>query len=181
MQITMQVFIIAAAIALLVQTSILIVLFLQLKKTTESVNKMVGDMHSRVGPILTRTQILLDDTQPKISALVEDAAHTRVRRCGGVSGRRCRRRPRSCRESRSGWTFCVRGGLLLRREIPRWSRKTSCLSELREVHANSLCGRVGWIFFCLRFAHSPCSCNNPQSRKCEDGIFVRDVHGSCSH
>ncbi len=36
---------------------------------------MVGDLHSRVGPILTRTQIMLDDTQPKISALVEDAAH----------------------------------------------------------------------------------------------------------
>src|SRR6266404_3568618 len=75
MQITMQVFILAAAIALLVQTTILIVLFLQLKKTTESVNRMVGDLHSRVGPILTRTQIMLDDTQPKISALVEDAAH----------------------------------------------------------------------------------------------------------
>src|ERR1700721_230002 len=75
MQITMQVFILAAAIALLGQTTILIVLFLQLKKTTESVNKMVGDMHSRVGPILTRTQILLDDTQPKISNMVADAAH----------------------------------------------------------------------------------------------------------
>src|ERR1700758_4735578 len=75
MQITMQVFILAAAIALLVQTTVLIVLFMQLKKTTESVNKMVGDMHSRVGPILTRTQILLDDTQPKITALVEDASH----------------------------------------------------------------------------------------------------------
>src|SRR6202049_612040 len=75
MQITMQVFILAAAIALLVQTTVLIVMFLQLKKTTESVNKMVGDLHSRVGPSLTRTQILLDDTQPKISALVEDAAH----------------------------------------------------------------------------------------------------------
>jgi hypothetical protein len=28
-----------------------------------------------VGPILTRTQILLDDTQPKITALVDDASH----------------------------------------------------------------------------------------------------------
>jgi hypothetical protein len=36
---------------------------------------MVGDLHSRVGPILTRTQIMLDETQPKISALVEDASH----------------------------------------------------------------------------------------------------------
>jgi hypothetical protein len=28
-----------------------------------------------MGPILTRTQILLDDTQPKITSLVEDASH----------------------------------------------------------------------------------------------------------
>jgi hypothetical protein len=66
---------IVAAVALIVQVGILIGLFLQLKKTTESINKVVNDLHTRMGPILTRTQILLDDTQPKISALVEDASH----------------------------------------------------------------------------------------------------------
>jgi len=75
MQLTMELFIVVAAMALIVQTGILIGLFFQMKKTTESVNKMVGDLHSRMGPILTRTQILLDETQPKISALVEDASH----------------------------------------------------------------------------------------------------------
>jgi hypothetical protein len=64
-----------AAIALIVQVGILIGLFLQVKRTTESVNRMVTDLHTRVGPILTRTQILLDDTQPKITALVDDASH----------------------------------------------------------------------------------------------------------
>jgi len=68
-------FSIVAAIALVVQVAILIGLFLQLKRTTESINKMVSDLHTRMGPILTRTQILLDDTQPKISTLVEDASH----------------------------------------------------------------------------------------------------------
>jgi hypothetical protein len=47
----------------------------QLRRTTESINRMVSDLHTRMGPILTRTQILLDDTQPKISALVDDASH----------------------------------------------------------------------------------------------------------
>lgn len=75
MQVTMEIFIIVAALTLIVQAGILVLLFFQVRKTTESVNKMVGDMHSRMSPILTRTQILLDDTQPKISALVEDAAH----------------------------------------------------------------------------------------------------------
>jgi len=75
MQFWMEFFSIVAAIALVVQVGILIGLFLQLRKTTESINRMVTDLHTRMGPILTRTQILLDDTQPKIAALVEDASH----------------------------------------------------------------------------------------------------------
>ncbi len=75
MQFWMEFFSIVAAIALVVQVGILIGLFLQLKKTTESMNRVVNDLHTRIGPILTRTQILLDDTQPKITELVDDASH----------------------------------------------------------------------------------------------------------
>jgi hypothetical protein len=71
----MEFFSIVAAIALVVQVAILIGLFVQLKRTTESINRMVSDLHTRMGPILTRTQILLDDTQPRITGLVEDASH----------------------------------------------------------------------------------------------------------
>jgi uncharacterized protein YoxC len=70
----MEFFSIVAAIALVVQVAILIGLFLQLKRTTESINRMINDLHNRVGPILTRTQILLEDTQPKLSNLVDDAS-----------------------------------------------------------------------------------------------------------
>jgi uncharacterized protein YoxC len=75
MQFWMEFFSIVAAVALVVQVAILIALFLQLKRTTESINKMITDLHTRMGPILTRTQMLLDDTQPRITNLVEDAAH----------------------------------------------------------------------------------------------------------
>jgi uncharacterized protein YoxC len=74
MQFWMEFFSIVAAIALVVQVGILIALFLQLKKTSESINKTVVDLNTRMGPILTRTQLLLDDTQPKIANLVEDAS-----------------------------------------------------------------------------------------------------------
>ena len=74
MQFWMEFFSIVAAIALVVQVGILIALFLQLKKTTESINRVVNDLHTRMGPILTRTQLLLDDTQPKLANLVEDAS-----------------------------------------------------------------------------------------------------------
>ena len=75
MQTTMMIFIIIAIVALLVQVGILIALFLQMKRTNESINRVVTDLHTRMGPILTRTQILLDETQPKIANLVDDASH----------------------------------------------------------------------------------------------------------
>ena len=75
MQFWLEVFSIVAALALIVQVLVLTALFFQFRRTMENVNRLVGDLHTRVGPILTRVQILLDDTQPKISTLVADAAH----------------------------------------------------------------------------------------------------------
>jgi hypothetical protein len=63
------------AIALVVQIMILAALFFEVRKTTEKVNQLTGDLQTRIGPILTRVQILLDDTQPKISSMVSDASH----------------------------------------------------------------------------------------------------------
>lgn len=75
MQLWLEIFSLVAAAALVVQVVILTLLFFQLRRTTENMNRLVGDLHSRVGPILTRVQILLDDTQPKISSMVNDASH----------------------------------------------------------------------------------------------------------
>ena len=63
------------AIALVVQVAILTMLFLQTKRTMEQVTRITNDLNGRIGPILTRVQIMLDDTQPKITQLVGDAAH----------------------------------------------------------------------------------------------------------
>lgn len=66
---------IVVAIALVVQVSILAALFFTTRRTMQKLDKTVTDLNDRVGPILTRVQILLDDTQPKISTMVSDAAH----------------------------------------------------------------------------------------------------------
>lgn len=63
------------AIALLVQVTVLTVLFIQTRQTMQQVQKSVADLNNKINPILTRVQILLDDTQPKISTMVSDAAH----------------------------------------------------------------------------------------------------------
>jgi uncharacterized protein YoxC len=75
MQVWLEIFSIVAAIALIVQVVILTALLFEFRRTTQNINRLVGDLHTRVGPILTRVQILLDDTQPKISTMVADAAH----------------------------------------------------------------------------------------------------------
>ena len=75
MQIWLILFIVVAMAALIVQAVILTALFFEVRRTTENVNRLSSDLQSRIGPILTRLQILLDDTQPKISSMVNDAAH----------------------------------------------------------------------------------------------------------
>jgi len=66
---------VVVAIALVLQVSILTALFFTTRRTMQRMEKTVMDLNARAGPILTRVQILLDDTQPKISTMVSDAAH----------------------------------------------------------------------------------------------------------
>lgn len=75
MQFWLEVFSIVAAIALVVQVVILTALLFQMRRTTDNLNRLMTELQSRVGPILTRVQIMLDDTQPKISSMVNDASH----------------------------------------------------------------------------------------------------------
>ena len=66
---------IVVAISLVVQVSILTALFFTTRRTMQKLDKTVSDLNAKAGPILTRVQILLDDTQPKISTMVNDASH----------------------------------------------------------------------------------------------------------
>ena len=66
---------VVVAISLVVQVSILTALFFTTRRTMQKLDKTVTDLNARAGPILTRVQILLDDTQPKISTMVSDASH----------------------------------------------------------------------------------------------------------
>lgn len=75
MQFWLELFSIVAAVALVLQVGLLTALLMQMWRAQEKVNRLVSDLQSRLGPILTRLQILLDDTQPKISSMVNDAAH----------------------------------------------------------------------------------------------------------
>jgi hypothetical protein len=75
MQFWLEFFSIVSAIALVVQVSILAALFFEVKRTMVKVNKVTDDLSTRVSPMVTRMQLLLDDTQPKITSMVNDASH----------------------------------------------------------------------------------------------------------
>jgi hypothetical protein len=75
MQTWVAIFVVVAAIAIVVQVALLSALFFQMKRTMARLEAFTTDMQARVAPILTRVQLVLDDTQPKISELVADAAH----------------------------------------------------------------------------------------------------------
>jgi hypothetical protein len=67
--------VVIAAVAIVFQAAMLAMMFVQMRKTADKVERLTTDLQSRVGPILSRVQILLDDTQPKITEMVSDAAH----------------------------------------------------------------------------------------------------------
>jgi hypothetical protein len=63
------------AIAMVFQAAVLAVMFFQMRQTLAKFDHLLTDLHARSLPILTRTQIFLDDAQPKVSELIADAAH----------------------------------------------------------------------------------------------------------
>jgi hypothetical protein len=69
------VFVCVAAVAILIQAAILVAMFLQMRRTMDRMERFTSDLETRLAPILSRVQILLEDTQPKISEMVADAAH----------------------------------------------------------------------------------------------------------
>jgi hypothetical protein len=69
------VFVVVAAAAIVLQAAILVAMFFQMRRTMERMERFTADLESRLSPILSRVQILLEDTQPKISEMIADAAH----------------------------------------------------------------------------------------------------------
>lgn len=69
------IFIVVTAVAVVIQMGVLVALFVLMRRTTTQMNRVLADLQTRLGPILSRMQILLDDAQPRISSMVNDASH----------------------------------------------------------------------------------------------------------
>jgi len=71
----LEVFILVASIAIVVQAAMLTALFFEMKRLSARLERFTTDLESRLTPILSRVQIFLEDTQPRIAEMVADAAH----------------------------------------------------------------------------------------------------------
>jgi uncharacterized protein YoxC len=69
------IFVVVAAVAIVFQAAILMALFIETRRTLRKAERIMGEVESRMGPLLSRVQLMLDDLQPKVSTLVSDAAH----------------------------------------------------------------------------------------------------------
>jgi hypothetical protein len=71
----LQVFIVVAAVAIVIQSAIITALFFEMKRLSERMQRFSNDLETRLTPILTRVQIFIEDAQPKLSEMIADAAH----------------------------------------------------------------------------------------------------------
>lgn len=68
-------FIVIAGIAIVVQAAVLSALFFEVRRLSTRMERFTDDLQTRLAPILTRTQFLLEDAQPKIAEMIADASH----------------------------------------------------------------------------------------------------------
>lgn len=62
------------AVAFVVQTAVLIAIYILFRRVSREIEGLVQDLHGRIQPVVTRIQILLEETQPRISGILSDAA-----------------------------------------------------------------------------------------------------------
>jgi hypothetical protein len=73
-----EVFIAATAVAVVLQLVILVALFVSVKKTTDQMQKMAAEVHSRTLPLLDVANGMLADTRPRLDVITNNLAETTV-------------------------------------------------------------------------------------------------------
>ena len=67
-------FVIITAFAVILQTLILLGIYLSFRKTSEETTRILKDLQQKLNPILTRVHMLVDDAQPRLSTVAANAA-----------------------------------------------------------------------------------------------------------
>ena len=68
------IFIVVAAVAIVIQAIVLTVLLFQLRRTAAIAEKAIGDLRVQILPILSRLQVLVEDVTPQLTIIMSEAA-----------------------------------------------------------------------------------------------------------
>ena len=67
-------FVVVTAIAVVLQAIVLIALFISLRRTAAQVEKTVADINTKVTPLISRVQLMVEEVAPRITGIVADAS-----------------------------------------------------------------------------------------------------------
>jgi hypothetical protein len=74
-------FVVVAAVAIVIQSTMLVVMFFQIRTAIQQFTKIANEFQNRMGPILLRANRILDDSEDRIKSIMTDASEiTRVAR-----------------------------------------------------------------------------------------------------
>jgi hypothetical protein len=74
-------FVVIAAIAIVIQSAMMVAMFFQLKAALKQITTVANELQNRMGPILLRVNRILDDSEDRIKSIMSDASEiTRVAR-----------------------------------------------------------------------------------------------------
>src|ERR1700732_2677150 len=77
----LEVFIVVASVAIVIQMAILLAMFLQMRATTQQLSRIASELQAKIDPILVRTSRILEDSEERIASILGDATEiTRVAR-----------------------------------------------------------------------------------------------------
>lgn len=76
MNTTVAIFVIVAAVAIVVQMGILIALYIGVRQAASRVEGIAGRLEQQTGPLLTTATAILEDAQPKIAEITSNLAES---------------------------------------------------------------------------------------------------------
>ena len=76
MNTTVAIFVIVAAVAIVVQMGILIALYIGMRQTASRVEGIAGRLEQQTSPLLTTANAILEDAQPKIAEITSNLAES---------------------------------------------------------------------------------------------------------
>jgi hypothetical protein len=74
METWMMVFVVAVAISVIIQTAMLVAMYVQFRAVSQEVERLKGEFDTKVTPILTNVRRMLEDSQERIASITADTA-----------------------------------------------------------------------------------------------------------